>query len=42
MVTATHALRGADTDADVLTRARQEALASHDHLVNVAAAYLGN
>ncbi|MGW1819801.1 hypothetical protein ACWCQM_40375 [Streptomyces sp. NPDC002125] len=42
MVTATHALRGADTDTDVLTRVRQEALASHDHFVNVAAAYLGN
>ncbi|MFI8944794.1 hypothetical protein [Streptomyces syringium] len=42
MVTATHALRGADTDTDVLTRARQVALASHDHFVNVAAAYLGN
>lgn len=42
MVIATHALREADTDTDVLTRARQEALASHDHFVNVAAAYLGN
>ncbi|WP_432140081.1 hypothetical protein [Streptomyces sp. bgisy154] len=42
MVTATHALRGADTDTDVLTRARQTAVASHDHFVDVAAAYLGD
>ncbi|MFE4264582.1 hypothetical protein [Streptomyces sp. NPDC056883] len=42
MVTATHALRGADTDTSALTRARQEAMASHDHFVDAAAAYLGN
>ncbi|MEU6618938.1 hypothetical protein [Streptomyces parvus] len=42
MVTATYALRGADTDTDALDRARQEALAGHDRFVNVGAAYLGN
>ncbi|MYS36342.1 hypothetical protein K388_07124 [Streptomyces sp. KhCrAH-43] len=42
MVIATHALRGAYADADGLARAREEALARHDHFVNVAAAYLGN
>ncbi|MGW9436805.1 hypothetical protein [Streptomyces sp. NPDC055607] len=41
MVTATHALRGADTDTETLARAREEALARHDHFVDLAAAYLG-
>ncbi|MFE5866221.1 hypothetical protein ACFQ77_37570 [Streptomyces virginiae] len=41
MITATHAMRGADTNIEVLIRARQEALASHTHFVDVAAAYLG-
>ncbi|MFE2529459.1 hypothetical protein ACFXEL_35130 [Streptomyces sp. NPDC059382] len=42
MVSATHALRGADIDTEVLAHARQEALAAHNHFIDVAAAYLGD
>ncbi|MBD2829950.1 hypothetical protein ID875_21570 [Streptomyces globisporus] len=41
MVSATHALRGADADADALGRAHREAQASYDRFVNVTATYLG-
>jgi hypothetical protein len=40
MVTATYAMRDADTSTDALTRAREAALAAHDRFVDVAASYL--